>query len=271
MELPLPETQSQTELTPSAVFNTPQLRVRRRKRFAIGTAAFLLVALLMACYIGVFGGNVRAVVPGKVYRSAQLTGNGYTAITARWVGNDLDSVLKSHNIKTVITLRGGSEKDAWYRDETAICAKDSVDYYNIGLSAVRPPPPEQMRRVLYAFDHATYPVLYHCSAGADRSGLIGALYLNVYENVPLDEAQQRQLTWRYGHLSWSRTRAMDNFLDLYRKTGNGKSLRDWITNTYPALYDQLPASEKSPPPDVHEWQPTSTHSASDQTAHPAVQ
>ncbi len=271
MDEPVSQTQLNQPSPPSAVSPDPQHKIRRRKRIALGTSVFLLVAVAIACYIGVFGGNVRAVVPGRVYRSGQLTGSAYTAITARWVGNDLDSVLKSHKIKTVITLRGGSEKDAWYREETKICAKDGVDYYNIGLSAVRPPPPEQMRRVLYAFDHATYPVLYHCSAGADRSGLIGTLYLNIYEKVPLDEAQQRQLTWRYGHLSFTRTRAMDNFLDLYRKTGNGKSLREWITDTYPALYDQLPASEKSPPPDVREWQPSSTHSASEQTAHPTVQ
>ena len=43
---------------------------------------------------------------------------------------------------------------------------------------------------------------------------------------------------------------MDDFFDLYRKTGNGLSLRDWILQKYPALYDALPADLKKPASDM---------------------
>ena len=44
------------------------------RRFGIGIAV-VLVILLIACWpIGVFGGNVRVVDPGRVYRSATITG-----------------------------------------------------------------------------------------------------------------------------------------------------------------------------------------------------
>ena len=89
----------------------------------------------------------------------------------------------------MINLRGGNPNDAWYREERDICGRMGVDHIDIGMSAIRAPHPTQLNRLLNAFDNARYPILYHCQGGADRSGLAGAIYLNVYQNVPLDEAE----------------------------------------------------------------------------------
>ncbi len=197
---------------------------------------FLLVCILVFLwYIGFLGGNVRAVVPGKVYRSAQLT-DGL-----------LDEVLRSDHIHTVINLRGGSMQDPWYRSEVQECRNLGVAHVDVPMSAIHLPPPDSLNALLSTFDHASFPVLFHCQGGADRSGLTGTIYLDVYQHVPLDSAEERQLTWRYGHFSWSRTGAMDRFFDLYRKTNQGLDLRDWILGRYPALYAALPASEQTPP------------------------
>lgn len=226
-------------------------RKRRRTRLALRTlAALFLCLLLLLWYMGQFDGNVRAVVPGRVYRSGQLTGGSFQAMTARWAGNSLDSVLESSRIRTVINLRGGSEADAWYRAERAICARLGVTYIDVPFSAVRMPPPEKLDRLLTAFDSAAYPVLFHCRGGADRSGLTGVLYLHLYQKVPLDEAETRQLTWRYGHIRWGQARAMNGFFDLYRRTSRGLGLRQWIETAYPSLYARLPAAEKAPASDV---------------------
>src|SRR5436309_192467 len=61
------------------------------RRFVIGFGLFLLLVITGLWVIGVFGGNVRTIEPGRAYRSSTLTGLNYTGITARWAGNDLDS------------------------------------------------------------------------------------------------------------------------------------------------------------------------------------
>lgn len=217
--------------------NTPR-SYKRLKIILISLCCFLLVLIVGFRYIGVLGGNVHTVVSGKVYRSATLTGNNYTGNTANWSGNGLDAVLKQKNIQTVINLRGGSISDDWYRLEVASCERDKVAHKDIALSARLLPPPDKMKDLLDTFDHARYPILIHCQGGSDRTGLASTIYENVYEHVPLDEAERTQLTWRYGHMPIGKTRAMDDFFDLYRKYSDGLSLRDWIAKRYAPLYQQ---------------------------------
>jgi protein tyrosine/serine phosphatase len=58
---------------------------------------------------------------------------------------------------------------------------------------------------------APKPLLVHCKSGADRTGLVSALYRFAIEGKGADEAD-RQLTVLYGHFPYlaSRTRAMDD-------------------------------------------------------------
>lgn len=224
----------------------------RPKRALAVTAAVLFIILGIAWYIGAFGGNVRVVSPGHVFRSAQLTGNGIGAMTACWTGHGLEQVMKANGIKTVLNLRGGNAQNGWYREELETCARMGAAHVDVSMSAVREPNPIQLARVLATFDHARYPLLYHCQGGSDRSGLVGTFYLNVYEGVPLDEAEHRQLTMRYAHFSFTRTGAMDKFFEMYRQTRQGLTLRQWITTIYPSLYAKLPESEKSGPPTAAE-------------------
>jgi len=212
-------------------------RVRRGRVVGCVVVPAALVAFL--CFIGVFGGNVREVDPGRLYRSSQLTGNGYEALTARAAGNSLKAVIVAHHIKTVLNLRGGSLRDARIRDEVETCKVSGVDYIDDAFSARSLPPPNTVLKMLEAFDHAKYPILVHCQAGADRTGLACTVYANIYMNEPIDIAESRELTWRFGHFRFSNTRPMDEFFDLYRSTSGGMSLREWILRKYPAVYARL--------------------------------
>ena len=240
------------EVTPLQNPSVPVKRSGRSRRALISLSLFLLFALSVTWMIGGLGGNVRMVTPGRVYRSAQITGSGIGALTACWTGKGLEQVLKAEGIKTVINLRGGNAQNAWYKEEREICARNGVDHIDIGMSAIRAPHPTQLNRLLNAFDNARYPVLYHCQGGSDRSGLAGTIYLNVYQNVPLDEAERQQLTLRYAHFKFTRTRAMDEFFDRYRQTGQGMTLRAWIQKVYPGLFAQLPANAIAGPPTPEE-------------------
>ncbi len=203
----------------------------RLKRVGLGFAILLLFVCGLLRYVGVFGGNLRTVEEGRVYRSANI------------YGKLLDDTLESKGIRTVLNLRGGMG-DAKYLSEAESCKRFGVKLIDTPFSAVRYPPPHILEGILKAFDTAEYPILFHCRGGSDRSGLVGTLYLHLYKHTPLDEAQAAQLTWHYGHLSWGQAHAMDDFLNLYRKTSNGIGLREWITSKYPALYEALPNNQK---------------------------
>ncbi len=215
---------------------------RRVRRTVIGASLAIALVLAGFCYIGVFGGNVHTIEPGRAYRSATLTGMSYTGITAHLIGNDLDSVLKRDHIGTVICLRSGSNADDWYRQELGDCRRANALHEDVPISARSLPPPSALVRLIDIFDHARYPILLHCQAGADRTGLASTIYAHLYEGLPLDTAEAAQLTWRYGHFAVDKTRAMDTFFDLYRQDANGLSLRDWIRIRYPRLYSARSAS-----------------------------
>jgi protein tyrosine phosphatase (PTP) superfamily phosphohydrolase (DUF442 family) len=212
-------------------------RPRRRAATALIAGGVIAAALMLLWYMGIFGGNVRTVVQGRVYRSAQLD------------GAELGALLDREHIHTVVSLRGGSAADA---AELDACQKRGVTHVEIPLSASAFPPPDRLRKLLDTFDTAQYPILFHCQGGADRSGLAGTLYLMLYEHVPLDEAERRELTWRYGHISWGAARAMDDFFNVYRltnfdpATGQKIDIRRWIIERYPFIYDQFQQARSNP-------------------------
>jgi hypothetical protein len=219
----VPMNQTRYDVTPNATTG------RTRRGWIIFLAISCGIALFLR-YIGVMGGNIHTVDPHRVYRSAELT------------GRNLDDVLAADHIRTVLNLRGGDSRNAWYRSERAECDRYHANHVDITLSARHLPDPAKLDAVMQTFDSAPYPILVHCQAGADRTGLVSTLYLNIYGHVPLDQAEGQELTWRYGHFSFGETHAMNDFFNLYRKTGNGMDLRSWIDKKYPSLYATSPES-----------------------------
>lgn len=145
-------------------------------------------------------------------------------------------MIKRDHIRTVISLRGGSPSDDWYREEIAVCQTENVTHREVPFSARSLPSPSALEKLLDVFDHATYPILLHCQAGADRTGLASTIYAHLYQKLPLSQAEATELTWRYGHFPVDKTRAMDEFFALYNKDAAGMNLREWILKRYPKIY-----------------------------------
>jgi protein tyrosine/serine phosphatase len=206
------------------------------RKICFGASGFLAAGLSFCAYIGLYTGNVRTVVEGQVYRSAQIAGPSIRSTLAGLLGHDLDRELQSHRIRSVINLQGPSPNSPWYQDEMAISKRAGVTHYDVALSDRVLPPPDRLKALFAILDTAAYPILIHCKAGADRSGLVAALYLGVYKGVPPQSAVDSQLTWRYGHMPIGRAVAMDRFFDLYFRTHGGLGLRAWTISRYPALY-----------------------------------
>ncbi|MBE0581920.1 tyrosine-protein phosphatase [Devosia sp.] len=143
-------------------------------------------------------GNIHEVVPGLLFRSNQLR------------AAQLQTLLQDEGIRTVINLRGGSRQDDWYREEADVVAGAGARLVDIPIADDKEPDITSITRLLAALRTSPTPVLIHCKAGADRTGLAAALYLLEVAGLPPDVAA-RHLSFAYGHFPWlgSQTGAMD--------------------------------------------------------------
>jgi protein tyrosine/serine phosphatase len=143
-------------------------------------------------------GNVHTVITGQLYRSAELSGEGFRDVIARF------------HIRTVINLRGASPGMPWYEDELAASAATGARHIDLRMSATHAPTAAELQDIRAVLGGAATPILIHCQHGADRSGLVAALYELWIAHRPPAEAGA-QLSFAFGHFPWlgSRTAAMD--------------------------------------------------------------
>ena len=142
----------------------------------------------------------------------------------------LEMYQRQLGLKSVVNLRGGSQQ-GFYLFEAEVCKKLGLTLHDVHFSARRAPKKAALLAVFDLFASLQKPVLIHCKSGADRTGLISALYLLDVEQRPLAEAK-RQLSFRYLHLKSTETGIMDHFLTLYEAESNGRSIRDWVIQDY---------------------------------------
>jgi undecaprenyl-diphosphatase len=170
----------------------------RKFKIPIMTLAFLLLSSVSYFLYMEEQGNFHPITPGEAYRSAQLD------------RDELEYYINKHNIKSIVNLRGEHPDEPWYGEETQVCAEKNVKHYNIALSSSHEPADEDIRKLIAIFENAPRPVLIHCQAGADRSGLAAAMWKVIVDKEPKSEAQ-KQLSLFYGHLPIGKTFAMDRF------------------------------------------------------------
>lgn len=150
--------------------------------------------------------NRHEVVPGLLYRSAQLP-------AAEFVG-----LAKRVGLRTVINLRGENAGRDWYDEQHRAAGELGVDFINYRMSASRELTVAQMTELAQILRQAPKPLLIHCGSGSDRTGLACALFLLEAGHPP--EAVAYQLSLRFGHFPflWSRSWAMDDSLKAYAES-----------------------------------------------------
>lgn len=194
----------------SSVNNKKKRSVFRnnRKLRRLAVAASLLLLAAGATYFCVNQrGNFHTVSPGRVYRSGQLTEKQLTEYT------------KQYGIRSVLNLRGKNEQSEWWKKEIAVSGRLGLKHYDIELSSRRKPEDKTVQELVAVLEEAPKPLLIHCFGGADRSGLVSAIYLYRFERYPYEKAR-RQLSFIYGHntLLYPDSKAMDRaFADFCGK------------------------------------------------------
>lgn len=177
------------------------IEVKLRRTLQAVAVAVALPTVSFAGYCGalIYSGNFHAVADGVLYRSAQLSKEQFAAS------------IRQYRIKSILNLRGAHPHEAWYDDEVAAAQENGAAHYDIALSSKRFVGDEQMEQILALLRDAPKPLLIHCKSGADRSGLVAALYRYSIEHADAAEAD-RQLSLAYGHFPYltSKTGAMDD-------------------------------------------------------------
>ena len=192
--------------------------------FALGGLAIATtVIVICSWYLGLLTDNFRVVTRRKLYRSGQMS------------QRELRRTVSTYGIRTIINLQGASS-EPWYSGELKTADALGVKHLDIGLCPSRLPPPDKAADLVRAFTQGEYPMLIHCYAGSDRTGLACAIYEMIVTHDPLNEALKEQLTWRCGHFAIGKVRAMDDFFELYRQTAGSKNLARWIVEDYPSHY-----------------------------------
>ncbi len=172
----------------------------------VGVMSLMLTAASIATYCGLirYAGNVHVVEEGTLYRSAQLG------------GRQLEQVIAKYGIRSILNLRGAGPGQPWYDGEISLAKELKVAHFDYGLSASELVSVERAKEVLELVRKAPKPILIHCQSGADRAGLVSALFLAEIEKKPIYQAIG-QLSLLYGHFPYltSRTGAMEESFWAY--------------------------------------------------------
>jgi protein tyrosine phosphatase (PTP) superfamily phosphohydrolase (DUF442 family) len=204
-------------------FTPPQSRARR---------LFCLALAALGLWLGweiwhIFGGgNVHAVIPGRIYRGAQAS------------AHSLEALVRRYGIRTIVNLRGCCTPEPWYLDEARVARDAGINLEDLTFSATRLPSKNEMRHLLDVLDRSEPPLFFHCRQGADRTGLACTAALLLQPDVPYDTAR-RQLGLRYAHVQLGQTARLDAVFDLYENwlAGTGQvhspaAFRRWVADDY---------------------------------------
>jgi protein tyrosine/serine phosphatase len=135
---------------------------------------------------------------------------------------------KARGIRTVLSLRGTVDKGA-RRIEIDACASLGLELVEFRILSKEAPTREQILEARRLFDEIAYPALMHCKTGADRTGLMGVLYLHFRKGRPIRAALE-QLSLRYLHLKSGRPGVLDAVFEAYLADAEPKGITflDWV-------------------------------------------
>ncbi len=132
-----------------------------------------------------------------------------------------------NGIKTIINLRGPRNDGGW-RLENEACQNHGLTLVDFTVRSRAVPDAPNIHAAKTLFENVEYPILMHCKSGADRAGIMAALYLLLHQSASLDEAS-KQLSFKYLHVRQSKTGLLDAFLETYRPfEADGMTFIDWV-------------------------------------------
>lgn len=139
---------------------------------------------------------------------------------------------KRMGIRTVLNLRG-EDSFSFYLFEQETCKELGLELIDLKIYARALVSREQFMKLFEIFDRIEKPFVLHCKSGADRAGLVSALWLLDKEGVQIPQAKL-MLSLKYAHLKRTKTGLMDHLLEVYEAESEGGRMpvRDWFATQY---------------------------------------
>ncbi len=199
--------------------NTKTARSSRLKWPRNSFVVFLVVAISLGYYLFFFAvkANFRAVVPQKVYRSAQPS----PAQLKKWT--------RRYGIRTVINLRGYTRKIT--DDEETATNELGIKMVTIRFKSSSLPTRNSLDKLIQTLETAEQPILMHCRDGVERVGMASTLAAMAIGKENYDTAKwqayippgpwKRKRNENYVHIS-----DMFKLYERYRQ-GNEPDTNDW--------------------------------------------
>ncbi|MGH9968251.1 MAG: fused DSP-PTPase phosphatase/NAD kinase-like protein [Pyrinomonadaceae bacterium] len=135
----------------------------------------------------------------KLYRGAQPKEGGL-------------KVLREMGIRTIVNLR---DDDSRAEEARADAIKAGFRYYNIPLGRWGRPQDKEIEQALSAIQNPEHqPVFVHCAHGADRTGVVVAVYRMTHDGWTSEQAKAEAK--RYGLKPWQ-FGMKDYISDFYKR------------------------------------------------------
>jgi len=168
--------------------------------------------------------NFHELIPGEMYRSAQLS------------AGTLKNKVEKLGIRTVISLRRPKPDESWYVNEKQAAAELGIEHHDIALDLTFSPRIDHLLELRDLLEGAPKPLLVHCRAGADRTGLAAIMARLLDGESTLDEARAQVapkyhafdddsigLPMFYGYVSWLATQGLPHSSERFNQ---------WLENEY---------------------------------------
>ena len=127
---------------------------------------------------------------------------------------------------------GATQRLISWQLEAEACAEAGITLLDFTARSRAAPDKAMLHATRALFETVQTPAIMHCKSGADRAGLMSALYLLIVEKRPVREAAA-QLAWKYGHVKQAKTGLLDAFFAAYAPfEDKGMAFFDWVDNIY---------------------------------------
>ena len=139
--------------------------------------------------------------------------------------------LAEMGIKNILNLRGARSVGTWQLEAEA-CAKYGIRLYDFTARSRAAPDKQMLYDAKALFDCLDGPSLMHCKSGADRAGLMSALYMLLVKKQSARDALA-QLSFKYLHVKQAKTGLLDAFIASYIPyEDKGMAFFDWVDTHY---------------------------------------
>ena len=147
-------------------------RTRRKRIIALVGCAAIAGAVAGVAVWGhsyVIPKRFAEVVPGHLYRSGRLE---------KW---PLERMIDAHHLRTIVCLLQYDPDDPKQNQEREVAAQKGVQIVQIGMSGDGRGSFDDLEKAAAVLaDESRHPVLVHCSAGANRTGAVYAVWRMKY-------------------------------------------------------------------------------------------